>query len=73
MSSEVVKRILRRIARNTNIKHCQAIARATEQFSTEISGRHATLIIGEEKIDMHAFKEDILHQYSNYFSVKGRI
>lgn len=72
ISSEVVKRILRRISSDKNIKHCQAIARAREHFKTEVDGNSAILMVGDEKINMREFKENILNLYSNYFSVKGR-
>jgi hypothetical protein len=71
ISSEVVKRILRRIARNKCIKHCQAIARAKEHFYVEVGGNEATLIIGEERINLNEFKQEIMNQYANYFQIKG--
>ncbi len=71
ISSEVVKRILRRIGRDKYIKHCQAIARAKEHFSVEVNENTAILIIGSERIDMKDFKSEIMQQYGNYFQVKG--
>lgn len=72
IASEIMKRILRRITKEENIKHCEKIARANEHFKVEIIDNSAKLIIGDEKIDLKEFKDDILQLYSNYFSVKGR-
>lgn len=71
ISSEVVKRILRRIGRDKFIKHCQAIARAKEQFSVEVVENNAILIVGNERIGMHDFVNGVMNQYSNYFQIKG--
>ncbi|MBN1299615.1 MAG: hypothetical protein JW995_00205 [Melioribacteraceae bacterium] len=71
VGSEVMKRILRRISSSEYIKHCQNIARAKEHFKIQIkSDVTADLIIGDEKVDLHHFKEEILELYSNYFKVK---
>ena len=72
ISSEVMKRLLRQISANKDIKHCQAIARAKEHFKTEISENSAKLLVGNDKIDLEEFKTNILNLYSNYFTVKGR-
>lgn len=72
ISSEVMKRILKRIGREKNIKLCQDITRAKEHFSLEIADEEVEIIIGDEKIDMKHFRDDILQLYANYFTVKGR-
>ena len=71
ISSEVVKRILRRIGRDNYIKHCQNIARAKEHFKVEFeSDGDAIMSIGDEKIDINDFRHEILSLYGTYFELK---
>ena len=71
ISSEVVKRILRRIGRDGYIKHCQNIVRAKEHFKVEVDDNgKATIAIGDEEIDVDDFRNEIVSLYGNYFNVK---
>ncbi len=71
ISSEVMKRILRRIGRDGYIKHCQNIARAKEHFKVEVDNAgKATMAIGNEEIDVNDFRNEILSLYGNYFNLK---
>lgn len=71
ISSEVVKRILRRIAHDSNIKHCKKIATAKEHYKLKLEDNStAKIIIGEEEINETNFRQEILSLYENYFKVK---
>jgi hypothetical protein len=71
ISSEVVKRILRRISNDQYIKHCQNIARAKEHFKVEVDVEgNASMAIGDEEIDVNDFRNEIVGLYGNYFNLK---
>ena len=71
ISSETMKRILRRIGRDEFIKHCQKIARAKEHFKVEFNPEgDAIMAIGDEKIDVDKFRSEIVSLYGTYFKVK---
>lgn len=72
IASEVMKRILRRISRDKNIMHCQNIARAKEHFSVELDDAGSAFIkLGEDRIEVLEFKNEIIALYENYFKQKG--
>lgn len=71
ISSEVVKRILKRIGRDDYIKHCQNIVRAKEHFKVVVDEDGITkMTIGDEEIDVDDFRNEIVSLYGNYFNVK---
>ncbi|MFC2084314.1 hypothetical protein ACFLS9_04590 [Bacteroidota bacterium] len=73
VSSEVVKRLLRKISRDENVKHCQKIIQAKESFKLEIfdKGSKTIMHIGEEKLNVFDFRNRIIEIYENYFKSKG--
>jgi hypothetical protein len=71
MSSEVVKRILRRIGTDEYVKHCQNIAQAKEHFKVEIDNNdNAVISVGDKKIDIDEFRSEIVALYGTYFELK---
>jgi hypothetical protein len=71
MSSEVVKRILRRIGTDKYVKHCRNIAQAKEHFKVEFDKNgDAVISVGGEKIDIDHFRSEIVSLYGTYFELK---
>ncbi len=70
ISSEVVKRLLKRIGGDENIKLCQAIARADRHFKVEITGESSIIRVGDDEVNLDDFRKNVIQLYSNYFSVK---
>jgi len=71
ISSEVVKRILKRIGSDRYIKHCENIARAKEHFKVEVDQfGDASMAIGDEEIEVNEFRNEIVSLYANYFNLK---
>ncbi len=71
ISSEVMKRILRRIGKDRYVLHCRNIARAKEHFRVTVDNNGKALMsVGEEDIDVDEFRNEIVSLYETYFKQK---
>jgi hypothetical protein len=71
ISSEVMKRMLKRLGRDKNFLHCRDIARAKEHFRVKVehTGK-AIMFVGKEEINVDDFRNEIVSLYETYFKQK---
>ncbi len=70
-SSETMNRIMRKIVRHPYIKICKDISISKAVFILEISDDNsAEMIVGDEILDVHDFRNEIVELYDGFFKQK---
>ena len=70
-STEIMNRLMRKILRHPYIKICKDITLAKLVFKIEVADdNNAILCVGDEKIDVHDFRNQIVTLYGNFFKQK---
>ena len=68
--STPVKRLLKRLNEDPNLRICENIARANSHFEVDRSSEECNLKVDGECINVIHFKNDILQLYELFFKVK---
>jgi len=70
--SEVSKRFLRRVAKDPNFKVCVDIINHSKPFSITLdeNNKHRFIDLGDSKIDVLLFRDEITELYNVYFKMK---
>lgn len=70
-SSETMNRIMKKIVKHPYIKMCKEISISKAVFKIEISDdNNAVMVVGNEKIDVHDFHNEVVELYDNFFKQK---
>jgi len=70
-SSETMNRIMRKIIRHPYVKICKDISISKAVFKLEISDDNsAEMIVGDEILDVHDFRNEIVELYDSFFKQK---
>ena len=70
-SSETINRLMRKIVRHPYVKICKDVSLSKTVFKLEISSDNsATIFFGDENVDVHEFRNEIVELYNNIFKKK---
>ena len=70
-SSTTMKRFLKRLGNDDNLKICSQIVSADEHFTINPSKEGCQIKVGTLCVDAHDFKREIMVLYEVFFKVKG--
>lgn len=69
--STVIKRLLKTLKNDENLKICSDIVAANTHFKIQPQKKGCQLQVGETCIDTTDFKNEIMELYEEFFKVKG--
>jgi hypothetical protein len=70
-SSTTIKRFLKRLGHDDNLKICSQIVCADSHFTIDPKKEGCQLKVGDKCIDAHNFKKEIMDLYEVFFKLKG--
>ena len=70
-SSTTIKRFLKRLGHDDNLKICSQIVSADSHFSINTSKEGCQIKVGENCVDANDFKKEIMDLYEVFFKLKG--
>ncbi len=71
-SSTTIKRFMKRLNNDKNIRVCKDVVKAQSHIEIDTSNTNYKLKVGDSFIDAQNFKTEILELYELFFKLKGR-